>query len=124
VQFDGGAGIDHTTLAGGSGNEKLTVSKEAVELKSTMQMLRMVNSEHTSFEGNGGVDEVVFAEFESLDLLESLGDRATAYLRDRTVSVSDFDILEAETVDDALAKYDLDTADFLYMLRGNWTEAE
>lgn len=124
VQFDGGEGVDHATLAGGAGNEKLTVSKEDINFKSTLQMLQMVNVEHTNFQGNGGVDEVVFSEFESMDLLSSLGDKATAYLRDRTVSASDFDVMEAETVDDALAQYDLERADFSYMLRGNWKEAQ
>ncbi len=122
VNFDGAGGADHATLAGGSGNESLTVSKDEIEFKSTLQMLQMVNVEHTNFEGNGGVDEVVFSEFESMDLLSSLGSKATAYLRDRTVSASDFDILEAETVDDAIAQYDLETADFLYLLRGNWKD--
>ena len=124
VQFDGGLGTDTATLAGGSGDETLKVSKDDIEFKSTVQMLQMVNVQNTEFAGNGGVDEVVFSEFESMDLLEALGDKATAYLRDRTVSATDFDVLEAETVDDALAQYDLETADFLYLLRGEWKKAK
>jgi len=72
------------------------------------------------FRCNGGFDEVVIEEFESMDLLSSLGDSATAFLRDRQVTVTDFDSLEAETVDDALAQFDLDDADFSYLLLGNW----
>jgi len=120
VQFDGGAGEDHATLVGSSGNESLTVDEDEILFESTMQMLRLVNAENTNFEGNGGVDDVVFGNFESMDLLSALGDSATAFLRDRQVTVTDFDSLEAETVDDALARFDLDDADFSFQLLGNW----
>ena len=108
------------TLAGSSGNETLTVNHDEIVFQSTLQMLQLVNAENTNFRGNGGFDEVVIEEFESMDLLSSLGDSATAFLRDRQVTVTDFDSLEAETVDDALAQFDLDDADFDYLLLGNW----
>ena len=120
VQFDGGRGEDQVTLAGSSGNETLTVNHDEIVFQSTLQMLQLVNAENTNFHGNGGFDEVVIEEFESMDLLSSLGDSATAFLRDRQVTVTDFDSLEAETVDDALAQFDLDDADFDYLLLGNW----
>ena len=120
VQFDGGEGEDRVSLAGSSGNETLTVGREEINFQSTMQMLRLVNSENIDFRGNGGFDDVVFEEFESMDLLSSLGDSATAFLRDRKVTATDFDSLEAETVDDALAQFDLDDPDFDYLLLGNW----
>ena len=120
VQFDGGRGEDQVTLAGSSGNETLTVNHDEIVFQSTLQMLQLVNAENTNFRGNGGFDEVVIEEFESMDLLSSLGDSATAFLRDRQVTVTDFDSLEAETVDDALAQFDLDDADFDYLLLGNW----
>ncbi len=120
VQFDGRAGEDRVSLAGSSGNETLTVGSDEISFRSTMQMLRLVNAENTNFQGNGGFDDVVFEEFESMDLLSSIGDSATAFLRDRKVTVSEFDSLEAETVDDALAQFDLDDPDFDYLLLGNW----
>lgn len=120
VQFDGGDGEDHATLVGSSGNETLTVTEDETLFQSTLQMLQLVNAENTNFDGNGGVDDVVFGSFESMDLLSSLGDSATAFLRDRQVTVTDFDSLEAETVDNALAQFDLDDADFDYLLLGNW----
>jgi hypothetical protein len=85
-----------------------------------MQMLKLVNAETTSFDGNGGIDEVIFEDLETLDLISSIGSDATAYLRDRTISATDFDALEAQTVDDAIAEYDLDAVDYLYLLRGKW----
>ena len=101
-------------------DERLTVNAAEIELESILRTLRLVNAEHTQFDGNGGVDEVFLDEFESLDLLSSLGDRATAYLQDRTVTVEDFDMLEASTVDNAIAEYDLEAVDYQYTLNGNW----
>jgi hypothetical protein len=115
-------GIDYGFLTGSEGNDRLTGSADEVEMETTLQMLRLINAEHTKFDGNGGVDEVFFEEFETLDLLSSIGDQATAFLRDHTVTVEDFDILEATTVDNAMAEYDLEAIDYLYTLHGNWTQ--
>ncbi len=95
IKVDTLGGIDNAYLKGGQTDERLVASFSDIELESTLQLLRMVNAENTTFDGNGGTDEVVMEEFGTLDLLESLGDQATAYLQDHTVTARDFDILEA-----------------------------
>ena len=64
-------------------------------------------------------DEV---ELNDLDLLESIGDQATAYMGDRSITAEDFAVLEARSVDDAIADYSLEAVDYLYLLRGKWAE--
>ncbi len=120
VEIDTRAGDDAAFLTGTLGNDKLTASYSDAEFETTLQLLQMVNTERTSFDGNGGIDEVVLDEMGNLDLLSSIGDKATAFLRDHTVSFEDIDLLEANTVDDAIADYDLEAVDYLYMLRGQW----
>ncbi len=122
VDVDTRAGDDASFLTGTLGNDKLTASYSDAEFETTLQLLRMVNTERTSFDGNGGVDEVVIDEFGDLDLLSSIGDKATAYLKDHSVSFEDIDVLEANTVDNAIAEYDLEAVDYLYMLRGQWRQ--
>jgi subtilisin family serine protease len=122
TQIDTGAGIDSSFLTGTDGRDVLNASYSEVELETTLRMLRMTNVEHTNFDGNGGFDEVLLKEMEDLDLLESLGDEAKAYLQDHTVTAKDFAILEAKTVDDAIAQYDMEAVDYLYMLRGKWAQ--
>jgi hypothetical protein len=121
-EIDTRAGDDAAFLTGTLGNDKLTASYSDAEFETTLQLLQMVNTERTSFDGNGGIDEVVLDEMGNLDLLSSIGDKATAYLRDHTVSFEDIDLLEANTVDDAIADYDLEAVDYLYMLRGQWKQ--
>jgi hypothetical protein len=120
IYVDTGAGNDQASIIGSEGDDSLRVDRSTIEFESTRNLLRLVNAEVVDFAGNGGLDQIAFEEFEALDLLESLGDQATAYLRDRTISATDFDVLEAETVDEAIAEYDLEAVDYLYMLRGNW----
>ena len=120
TQVDMGGGIDLAFITGSEGQERLEAGYSEVELETTLQLLRMTNVEHTHFEGNGGGDQVSFEEFGELDLLESLGDEAVAYLKDHTVHVKEIANIEANTVDDAIASYDLQKVDFDYILSGDW----
>jgi hypothetical protein len=120
TEVDMGGGLDLAFLSGSEGQETLNAGYSEVELETTLQLLRMTNVEHTHFEGNGGGDQVNFEEFGELDLLESIGDEAVAYLKDHTVNVKEIANIEANTVDDAIASYDLDKIDFDYILRGDW----
>jgi hypothetical protein len=121
VQLDMLSGHDVAMITGTGDRDVLKARYDEVEFETTLQMLRMTNLERTEFDGNGGADEVIFDEVGELDLLESLGDQATIYLRDHSVKVEDFAFLEARTVDNAIADYDLEAVDYLYMLRGQWT---
>ena len=112
-------GLDLAFLKGTDGREVLNASYDEVEFETTLSLLRLTNVEDTSFDGNGGDDEVLFGD---LDLLESIGDRATAYLRDHSVVAEDFSLLEARSVDNAIAEYDLEAIDYLYVLRGQWAK--
>ena len=117
TNVDTKGGIDFSYITGSEEREKLTASYSQVELETTLQLLRMTNVEHTRFDGNGGGDTV---DLEDLDLLESLGSQATAYLRDHTVVAEEFSLLEANSVDNAIAQYDIEAVDYLYLLRGQW----
>ena len=119
VEVDLGRGVDRVILTGTEGRDTLTGSFDEIEFETTLRMLQLTNAEHTNFDGNGGNDVV---DLEDLDLLESLGDQAKAYLGDRTISVEDFAILEARSVDDAIADYSLEAIDYLYVLRGQWAK--
>ena len=122
IEIDTEGGVDLSFITGSNGRERLAASYSEIELETTVQLLRMTNVNHTHFDGNGGGDEVLVKEMGDLDLLKSLGSEAVAYLNNHSVSADDFSVLEASTVDDAMAKYDLETVDFLYMLHGNWSE--
>lgn len=119
VDVDMGGGVDLAFLTGSEGRDTLTGSYDNVEFETTLQMLRMTNVEHTHFDGNGGGDEV---NLDDLDLLESIGDQAKAYLQDRTISAEDFAIMEARSVDQAIADYSIEAVDYLYILRGKWAK--
>ena len=119
VDIDLGRGVDLAFLTGTEGDDTLTGDYNSVELETTLQLLRMTNVEHTEFDGNGGNDEV---DLDDLDLLESFGDQAKAYLEDRTITVEDFAILEARSVDSAIADYSIEAVDYLYLLRGQWAK--
>ena len=118
--YDGLGGNDFAVLAGSSSDETLMADHDKVEFQTMVQMLQMVNVETTEFDGNGGNDEVFFDDFAELDLLQSIGDKATAFLGDKTISAEEFSLLEARSVDDAIAQYDLEAVDYLYGLRGKW----
>lgn len=122
IQLNLLGGNDSAFLLGSSDREILQARFDEIEFQSTLQMLRMTNAENIRFNGNGGFDQVVFDELGELDLLESLGDKATVFMQNHTVTAEDFALLEASTVDHAIAEYDLEEADFLYMLRGQWAQ--
>ena len=113
-------GHDSAQLEGTENREQLRSGVDEIEFETTLQMLRMVNLTETHFNGNGGPDEVSLEDLGELDLLESLGDAARIHRGDQTITAEEFAFLEAQTVDDAIAQYDLDDVDFLYMLRGGW----
>lgn len=117
VEIDLGRGADRAVLTGSQGRDTLSGSFDEIEFETTLRMLQLTNVEQTNFDGNGGGDVV---DLEDLDLLESLGDRAQAYMNDRTITVEDFAILEARSVDNAIAEYSLEAIDYLYSLRGQW----
>ncbi len=119
TELDLRGGEDRAYLTGSGGRETLVASYNSIEFESTLQMLQMVNAEHTKFDGDGGADEVFL---EDLDLLESLGDEAKGYLKDRTIRVEDFAVLEAQSVDSSFADYEMEAIEYLYMLRGQWAK--
>ena len=120
ITVDLGQGVDRAVLTGSQGRDTLSGSYDEIELETTLRMLQLINTENTTFDGNGG-DDVV--ELEDLDLLESLGDQARAFMNDRSITVEDFAILEARSVDNAIAEYSLEAVDYLYALRGQWTNS-
>ncbi len=122
VTVDTLGGFDSSNLAGGAGSDRLRSLDNGIEFESTVQMLRIVHAESHDFSGGGGVDEIVFSDFDSLDLLQALGDRATAFLNAQRIEVSDFDFLEARAKAGATGLYEIEAVDYLYLLDGNWQE--
>jgi hypothetical protein len=115
-------GRDSTHLIGSGQRDLLRALDDGVEFESTRQMLRVVNAEEHHFEGRGGADEVLFGDFDELDLLEILGDRAIAYLNQQQITAADFEFLEATTRSEHTSYHDIDAVDYLFMLDGNWQE--
>lgn len=122
LQLDSLGGHDQAGLMGSENRETLRSTHDEIEFESTLQMLRMINVQEAHFDGNGGPDEVLFDELGELDLLESLGDQARVYRQNQMITAEEFALLEARTVDNAIARYNMDDVDFLYMLRGGWLE--
>jgi len=119
VELDLGSGFDMAFLTGSEDRETLDGSYDEVEFETTLQLLHLTAAERTEFDGNGGGDSV---ELEDLDVLESIGDKATAYMNDRSISVEDIAVLAARSVDDAIADYSIEAVDYLYQLRGKWAQ--
>ncbi len=115
-------GVDYSMLKGTAERDILKSLDSEVNFQSTVQMLRLVNTENHRFEGRGGPDEVIFGDFDKLDLLEILGDRATAYLNWQRIDATDFSYLEAATKPGETGYYDIHAVDFLFMLDGNWQQ--
>jgi hypothetical protein len=113
-------GADFSRLRGTAGRDVLKSLDVEVNFQSTMQLLRLVNTENHQFEGQGGPDEVIFGNFEKLNLLEIMGDRAIAYLNRQRIDASDFSYLEAATKPGETGYYDIHAVDFLFMLEGDW----
>ena len=106
------------SLRGSDGDDSLTIGPENIEFETTLQMLRLTNLERSHFNGGEGQDTVTINDAENLDVLESLGDGARAVLRNHTAVLSDFEELETNAVDDAIADYDLEKVDFRFNLGG------
>lgn len=120
VNVDTRGGQDLSLLRGSAGQDVLNVDRELVEFRTVLQEVRMKGMDNTHFDGNGGTDEVNFSDFEELDLLTAVGDRAIAYLNNNRVVAEDFSILEAETSRGHFSNHGIDEVDYLFMLRGNW----
>ena len=121
VTFDGRQGADRAYLEGSSGNESFVVEDAKVRFEAAMQELGLENVESSSFDGKGGIDEAIFGDFEELDLLAAVGDKAVAYLENHTATAVDIDLLEATSRSGGAADYDIEAVDYLYMLKGEWS---
>ena len=93
--------------------DSLAESFDEAEFETTLQMLQLTNAENANETGGQDADDL-----EDLDLLESLGDQAKSYMGDGTLSAEDKAVMEARSVDDAIADYSLEAIDYLYALRG------
>ena len=125
VDVDTKSGHDFTTLTGSEQRDVLRGLEAGIEFETTLQLMRLVNSEDVEFDGNGGADEVLFEDFDRLDLLEAVGDKATAYLNNRRIEATDFSYLEAATRVGESSNYDIEAVeavDFLFLLDGDWDE--
>ena len=122
VDLDGRGGNDVAVTRGSHGNDVLRAGQDLIEFRTVLQELRLRNVEHTRFDGNGGLDEVIFDDFEELDLLTALGDQATAFLNRQKIEAEDFDFLQASTAHGHASNYDIESVDYFFMLRGAWQE--
>ena len=124
VNVDTRGGVDVVQLQGSQQREVLRVNQEEIEYQTVMQELRLRGMEATHYEGNGGDDELIFSDFETLDLLSAVGDRATAYMQNHVVNAEDFALLEASTAAGELALRDVEAVDYLFMMRGDWVDID
>ena len=124
VTVDARGGHDVSQLIGSEQRDVLRSLENGLEFESTVQLLRMVNAESHVFEGNGGVDEAIFADFDSLDLLTGLGDGATAFLDGQQIEAREIEFLEARVRENQRGFYDFGAVDYLFQLNGDWQEAE
>ena len=124
VSVNARTGNDVSHLTGSAQRDVLRSLEGRVEFESMVQMLRIVNTENHHFNGNGGVDEAIFADFDTVDLLSGVGDRVTADIAGQHISAVDIDFLEARARDNGNPVYDFDSVDFLFLLDGNWQEDE
>lgn len=124
VTVDTGSGSDIVNLQGNQEREVLRVNQQELEYQTVMQELRVRGMDATHYDGNGGDDELIFSEFETLDLLDAVGDGATAYLRNHVVNAEDFALLEASTAAGETALRDVGAVDYLFMMRGDWVDVD
>lgn len=112
-----GGGHNQVHFQGGQGHNLLKVNQHVSSLNSEGQSIRATNASETRFSGNGGFNQAVL---QNVNLLEGLGNRATALIDQHRITAADLHQLEADSVDLAMAEYDLDIVDFQYLLRGGW----
>ncbi len=122
VTVNSRGGEDLALTKGSAAVETLRAGNDYIEFNTVLQELQIRNVERIRFEGHGGVDAIIFSDFDELDLLTGLGDKAIAYLNDHRIVAEDFAYLESETAAGASSNYDFDAVDYLFMLRGNWQE--
>ncbi len=111
------AGNDQVTYRGSESSETLRVRRTESEYRTDAQTVQVKNATSTLMRGNGGGDRIVFEE---LDLLQGLGSKAVGFLNQHKVTAEQISALEARSVENAIAEYDLDIVDFQYLLYGNW----
>ena len=102
----------------------LTSLNNGIQHDSFQQRLKVLNAENNNFDGRGGIDEVLFSDFDGLDLLEGLGERATAFINARKIEVENIEYLEARTRAGENSYYDIAAVDYLFLLDGNWQQDE
>ena len=122
VMVDTLDGFDSAHLVGDERADLLRSIENGLEYESTVQLLKIVRAENHEFSGGGGADEVVFSQFDQLDLLQAMGDKAVAYLENQQIHVSDFRFLQASTRDGEIGGYEMDAVDFLFHLEGDWRD--
>lgn len=122
VDVQGLAGRDVGNMVGSNDVDLLQALREGTTFESTMQLVRLTQIEDQRFEGNEGGDEVYLEEFQALDLLRAVGDRAVAFLNRHRIEMAGFEYLQAETDSQSASQYDYDGVDYLFMLQGDWQE--
>ena len=103
---DLGGGENNIQIEGSENIEQLDVRESVAEFESTLQFLRMQNFQQLDFDGNGGGDSVEVDGV--LDLLAAVGEEAELVLEKHRVRLSDFSVLDVNSVDQALANFDVD----------------
>ena len=81
-----------------------------------------MRAENHDFSGGGGADEVVFSQFDQLDLLQAMNDKAVVYLENQQIHASDFRFLQASTRNGEIRHCEMDAVDFLFHLEGDWQD--
>lgn len=120
VNADGWAGNDSSTLVGSNGKERLTSSNGALLLQRAIEELTVRNLGKVDFDGNGGPDEVVFAQLgQDANLLGS-GNRVRLESLKQTIEAVNFGLLSAKAAAHQGANYELQSVDYLFTLEGNW----
>ena len=124
VSVDTLGGYDLTNLSGGNQRDVLRTVENGLTFESTAKMLQIVNAESHQVDLGGGVDEVFFNNFEGMDLLEAIGDQATAWVGDQRINVTEIDFLEARARAGETGTYEIAAVDYLFLLDGSWQEAD
>ncbi len=122
VVVDTVEGYDSTHLVGDERADLLRSIENGLEYESTVQLLKIVRAENHDFSGGGGADEVVFSQFDQLDLLQAMGDKAVVYLENQQIHASDFRFLQASTRNGEIGRCEMDAVDFLFHLEGDWRD--
>lgn len=120
--IDGKGGVDKAILIGSSGTDKL-VANSVTTILDTNQVTFMLESfENQKFDGKAGFDVVVLSEFDEDDTLIGHGKSLQAEIDNTQISADNFSFLDAAT--DLVARYDMQAADYLFMLDGDWDETD